>query len=105
MANFTSFLKHGGNYLVASVATSALAFISIPVYTRLLTPEDYGVVSIFMGIVGLLGSVMSFGTDRSVSRYFFDQKDELDFKRFIGTSSILALFFFYKQFLYTNLIC
>lgn len=94
MANFTGFLKHGGNYLVASVATSALAFISIPVYTRLLTPEDYGVVSIFMGLVGLLGSVMSFSTDRSVSRYFFDQKNELDFKRFVGTSSILAFTFF-----------
>lgn len=94
MANFTGFLKHGGNYLIASVATSALAFISIPVYTRLLSTEDYGIVSIFTGIVSLLGSVMAFSTDRSVSRYFFDQKDELDFKRFVGTSSILALFFF-----------
>jgi O-antigen/teichoic acid export membrane protein len=94
MANFVGFLKHGGNYLIASVATSALAFISIPVYTRLLNTEDYGVVSIFMGVVSLLASVMSFSTDRSVSRYFFDQKSELDFKRFVGTSSILAFGFF-----------
>ncbi len=94
MANFIGFLKHGGNYLIASVATSALAFISIPVYTRLLSPKDYGVVSIFMGIVGVLGSVMSFSADRSVSRYYFDQKSELDFKRFVGTSSILSLAFF-----------
>jgi O-antigen/teichoic acid export membrane protein len=94
LANFIGFLKHGGNYLIASVATSALAFISIPVYTRLLSPKDYGVVSIFMGIVGVLGSVMSFSADRSVSRYYFDQKSELDFKRFVGTSSILSLAFF-----------
>lgn len=94
MANFTGFLKHGGNYLIASMATSALAFISIPVYTRLLSTEDYGVVSIFMGVVSLLASIMSFSTDRSVSRYFFDQRDELDFKRFVGTSSVLALGFF-----------
>lgn len=94
MANFVGFLRHGGNYLIASVATSALAFISIPVYTRLLNPQDYGVVSIFMGVVSLLASVMSFSTDRSVSRYFFDQKSELDFKKFVGTSSILALGFF-----------
>lgn len=94
MSNFAGFLKHGGNYLIASVATSALGFISIPIYTRLLSPEDYGIVSIFMGIVGLLGSVMSFSADRSVSRYFFDQKDEFDFKRFVGTSSILGTVFF-----------
>jgi O-antigen/teichoic acid export membrane protein len=92
--NFTGFLKHGGNYLIASIATSALAFISIPIYTRLLEPEDYGVVSIFMGIVSLLASVMALSTDRSVSRYFFDQKDQDDFKRFVGTSSILAFGFF-----------
>lgn len=94
MSNFSDFLKHGGNYLIASVATSALAFISIPVYTRLLSPEDYGVVTIFMGVVGILGSVMSFSADRSVSRYYFDQKNGLDFRRFVGTSSILAVSFF-----------
>lgn len=94
MANFAGFLKHGGNYLIASVATSALAFISIPIYTRLLSPEDYGIVSIFTGIVGLLGSILSFSADRSVSRYFFDQKNEIDFKRFVGTSSLLAMAFF-----------
>ncbi|GAA3982684.1 oligosaccharide flippase family protein [Pedobacter ginsengiterrae] len=92
--NFTGFLKHGGNYLIASIATSALAFISIPIYTRLLSPNDYGIVSIFMGIVSLLASVMSFSTDRSISRYYFDQKDELDFTRFVGTSSVLAFGFF-----------
>ena len=92
--NFTKILKHGGNYLIASIATSALAFISIPIYTRLLEPKDYGIISIFMGIVSLLASVMAFSTDRSVSRYFFDQMDEVDFKRFVGTSSILAFGFF-----------
>lgn len=92
--NFTGFLKHGGNYLIASIATSALAFVSIPIYTRLLEPKDYGIVSIFMGIVSLLASVMAFSTDRSISRYFFDQLGEDDFKRFVGTSSILAFFFF-----------
>jgi O-antigen/teichoic acid export membrane protein len=94
MANFKGFLKHGGNYLIASLATRSLAFISIPIYTRLLSTEDYGIVSIFMGVSGLLASVIAFSTDRSVGRYFFDQKSELDFKRFVGTSSILAAFFF-----------
>jgi O-antigen/teichoic acid export membrane protein len=94
MANFAAFLKHGANYLIASLATRSLAFISIPIYTRLLSTEDYGIVSVFMGVSGLLVSVIALSADRSVSRYFFDQKSELDFKRFVGTSSILAAFFF-----------
>ena len=90
MNNFIGFLKHSGNYLIASLATGALAFISIPIYTRLLTTEDYGIVSIFLGVVSIMASIMAFSTDRSVSRYYFDQKDELDFKRFVGTSSTLS---------------
>ncbi|MDP2420245.1 lipopolysaccharide biosynthesis protein [Sediminibacterium sp.] len=93
-SSFVGFLKHGGNYLFASFANSALVFISIPIYTRLLNTEEYGIVSIFLGITNILASLMSFSTDRSVSRYFFDQKDELDFKKFVGASSILAFIFF-----------
>lgn len=94
MSDFKGVFKHGGNYLLANLATKALAFISIPVYTRLLSPNDYGVISVFIGVVGILGSVMSFSADRSVSRYYFDQKGVEDFKQFVGTSSFLALVFF-----------
>ena len=94
MAGFSEILKHSRNYLIANLATRALAFISIPVFTRLLTPDEYGIISIFIGIVGILGSIMAFSADRSVSRYFFDQKSSEDFSRFVGTSIILSLFFF-----------
>lgn len=94
MAGFKEILTHGRNYLIANLATRALAFISIPVYTRLLSTNDYGIVSIFLGVVAILASVMSFSADRSVSRYYFDQKSPEDFKRFVGTSSLLALVFF-----------
>jgi len=94
MSDFKEILKHSRNYFIANLASRALAFISIPVYTRLLSPNDYGVYSIFVGIVGILASVMAFSTDRSVSRYYFDQKSPDDFKQFVSTSSILAFGFF-----------
>jgi O-antigen/teichoic acid export membrane protein len=95
LSNFKGFLKHSGNYLISSLATGALAFISIPIYTRLLNTEEYGIVSVFLGLVSIMASVMALSADRSVSRYYFDQKDELDFKRFVGTSSILSFVFFF----------
>lgn len=94
MGGFKEIIKHAGNYLTANLATKALAFISIPVYTRLLSTNDYGIISIFLGVAAILGSVMSFSADRSVSRYYFDQKNLEDFKQFVGTSSFLALIFF-----------
>jgi O-antigen/teichoic acid export membrane protein len=92
--NFKSIINHGRNYLIASFATSALAFISMPIYTRILTPQDYGIISIYAGFVGILATIISFSTDRSVSRYFFDKKDDQDFKNFVGTTTILTVSFF-----------
>jgi O-antigen/teichoic acid export membrane protein len=94
MGGFKEIVKHGGNYLTANLATKALAFISIPVYTRLLSADEYGIISIFIGVIAILGSVMSFSADRSVSRFYFDQKGPEDFKQFVSTSSFLAGIFF-----------
>ena len=94
MSDFKGFLKHGGNYLIANLATKALAFISIPFYTRMLTTEEYGVVSVFLGVAAILSSIMALSMDRSISRYYFDQKSPEDFKNFVGTSVILAFFAF-----------
>lgn len=90
MSGFREVIKHGGNYLLANLATRALAFITIPVYTRLLTTDEYGSVQVFLGVTGILGSIMALSMDRSISRYYFDQKNTEDFQRFVGTSSVLA---------------
>ena len=37
MSDFKALAKHSTNYLFATMATKALVFISIPVYTRLLS--------------------------------------------------------------------
>lgn len=95
MSGFKQVLKHGRNYLAANLATKALAFISIPIYTRLLSTVEYGVVSIFLGVAGILSSIMTLSMDRSISRYYFDQKDSNDFSQFNGTSLILSLIIFF----------
>lgn len=42
MSDFKALAKHSTNYLFAIMATKALAFISIPVYTRLLSIIVFG---------------------------------------------------------------
>lgn len=86
MAGFREILKHSGNYLIANLATRALAFISIPVYTRLLSTDDYGVTAVFLATVGILTSLLALNLDTSVGRYYYDKKSEEDFKTFVGTS-------------------
>lgn len=94
MGNFGEILKHSRNYLIANLATKALAFISIPVYTRLLTTDDYGLISIFLGVTGILNNLFTLGCDCAVSRYYFEKKDDNDFKTFVSTSIIFSMIIF-----------
>lgn len=88
--NFKEVLKHSGNYMIANLATRALAFVSIPVYTNLLNETDYGVVAVFMGLVSIFSSILALNCDTAVSRYYFDRKSDTDFKEFVGTTVVLC---------------
>ncbi len=78
--------KHSGNYLFAVIANKALSFISIPVLTYLLTVEDYGVYNVFLSTLQVVAVILTLNTEVAISRYFYDAKDDTDFKRFVGTS-------------------
>lgn len=94
MSDYKALLKHSGNYFFAMVATKALDFIAIPVYTYLLTVEEYGIYSIFISTVGIATVVLPLNTEVAISRYYFDAKDERDFKLFVGASVRLTSLIF-----------
>ncbi len=89
---FRDTLKHFSNYFSANAATKALGFISIPVLTRLLTPAEYGIYSVFLTYVGMFVIIMPLNAHSAISRYWYEEKD--DFDRFLGTSILLALISF-----------
>ena len=81
-------LRHSKNYFSANVATKALGFISIPIFTRLLTREDYGIIAIFASYVGIMTVTLSLNSYTAVGRYYYEKKD--DFGEFVGTSFIFV---------------
>ncbi|MGY8665106.1 oligosaccharide flippase family protein [Bradyrhizobium sp. UFLA05-109] len=61
--------RHFSIYLAAYVFPAAVGFCAITMYTRLLTPAEYGVYVVGLSIAGILGATF-FGWIRlSVSRY------------------------------------
>lgn len=91
MSDHKALLKHSSNYFFATLATKALAFVSIPVYTRLLTVEEYGVVGVFMSVVGIAQVLFTLDSEVAISRYYYDAESIDDFKRFVGTTLSLTL--------------
>lgn len=72
-ADLFDFLSHAKNYITADFFSLGIAFISIPIFTRLLTPDDYGILAIFNSLIPV--SVIFFGleTRGAVVRYFHEK--------------------------------
>lgn len=95
----SSQLIHVFNYFGANIATKAISFISIPIFTRLLSVADYGILNLYSTYIGIFGVVMTLNVHSSISRYFYDKRSEEDFKKFAGTTTLLTIFI-YVPFLF-----
>lgn len=84
---FDTFL-HAKNYFSASFAQKALAVITLPIFTRLFTRADYGIVSVFQANLGILTILISLNSFASVGRYYYENKD--DYREFLGTTFSLV---------------
>jgi O-antigen/teichoic acid export membrane protein len=84
-----SFFAHSKNYLTANFIVKALGLISIPIFTRLLVPSDYGVLAIFSSLVSILVICLNLGVREGIYRRFFEEKK--DFAEFLGSNLVFLI--------------
>ena len=70
------FKKDSFIYGVGGAFSKGLGLILLPVYTRLFTPVEYGIIEIFTMINVFLGLFLNMGLDSAQTFYFFEQKKE-----------------------------
>jgi O-antigen/teichoic acid export membrane protein len=54
-------VKDSAVYAVGTIASRLVGFIMIPVYTRVLTPADYGIIETIVRLVDIIGLLLSLG--------------------------------------------
>jgi O-antigen/teichoic acid export membrane protein len=86
--DFGQTLRHFGNYFGANIATKALGFVSIPVLTRLLVPEEYGITNVFLGLVSIVLPLFTLNAYSAVGRYYYEETE--DFPAFFGTTVLVT---------------
>lgn len=80
--------KNSSIYILGDVLNKAVPFFMLPVLTRYLTPEDYGIISVFTVLVSILAVFTGLSIHGAINVNFFKmRKDEL--KVFIGNSFIV----------------
>src|SRR5262245_12579681 len=86
-------LKNATIYLTASIMQRGLAFFLAPLYTRFLTPTDYGVTGVVGSLVPIWSLLFGLGVQSSVTRLYYKYKadDPVRVARVWGTSLMIAL--------------
>ena len=62
-------------YGLGSLATAGISFILLPLYTRYLTPADYGTVAVASAIGAVLSVILPLGLHGAVTRFYFEARD------------------------------
>jgi O-antigen/teichoic acid export membrane protein len=70
-----NFFKSIFNFGLGNVLAQVIGFLLIPLYTRYLTPEDYGILEVTTSFSLVLTTLCWMGLPGSVSRNYFDVKD------------------------------
>lgn len=87
-------VKTGSWYTLTNLFVSGISFLTIPIFTRLLTTEDYGMVSLYMIWIGLFSVFISLDLAWSVQRGKFDFEDSYD--KYISSILFLSLILFFS---------
>ena len=78
-------------YGLGAILIKSLAFFTLPIYTRIFTPEEFGVIEMFTTIGSLISIIMTMGLDSAQSYYFMEAKNKATHKIEEITTSILGL--------------
>lgn len=76
-------------YGVGDAATKFIAVLILPLFSRYLTPADFGVASIITLSTALISSLADLGLSVSTYRFYYDEKDKSKL-RLISTAQIFT---------------
>lgn len=63
-------------YGIGNLLLRATVLITLPIYTRVFTPEDYGIWNFVFTAVGFFGGLLALGGDSAYARFYFEAKTE-----------------------------
>ncbi|MBU5485764.1 polysaccharide biosynthesis C-terminal domain-containing protein [Clostridium sp. MSJ-11] len=74
MNGLGKFIKSTGIYLLGSVLTKVTSFLMLPLYTKYLTPTEYGNFDLYTAYITFLCSILFLDIWGGVMRFMFDYK-------------------------------
>jgi O-antigen/teichoic acid export membrane protein len=83
-------IGHASIYATGNILRQLVGFIMLPVYTRHLTPADYGVVGLMIFSISLIELFFGARLGQAVPKYFFDSRYEGHQSKVVSTAMIIT---------------
>ena len=78
--------RHSLIYGLGGLVSRILAVILLPLYTRYLTPSDYGIVETLIALTTVIGIALAAGIGSAFFRFYFDSTEPAARRRVLRTS-------------------
>lgn len=91
LARIKSLFRDQAIYGFGAVATSVLSLLLLPVFTRYLTPADYGVIAMLAMIEAATKVAFRWGVDLAFMRLYYDCADQAARQRLASTVFLFLL--------------
>lgn len=82
--------KNSTLYLLSTLSIKAAAFILLPFYTHLITPEQYGTIYVINAFITFMSLFLSFSMSSAIQRFYFDCVSKDDIKYLYSTIVIFV---------------
>jgi O-antigen/teichoic acid export membrane protein len=69
-------VRHSAVYGVGSIVARVLGVLLLPLYTRYLTPRDYGLIETLVALSAVLTALVAQAMKSAFFRFYFDSEDE-----------------------------
>ncbi len=83
-------VSHGRIYLVGNILQRCVSFIMLPIYTRFLTPADYGIIELLPMVLDFVGIILGLRLAEAIFRYYSEYSEKKDKNEVITTSIFLV---------------
>lgn len=95
MSDVRKTARYAAIYALGVFINRAVSFIMLPIYTRFLSPRDYGTIELLTMTVDVFGMIASVGLTAAVFRFYYKYNEQKKRNEVISTISILLIMFYF----------
>jgi O-antigen/teichoic acid export membrane protein len=84
-------VSHGSAYLAGNILRYSVSFVMLPIYTRVLTPADYGTIELLSMVIDFAGIIFGLRIGEAIFRFYLIADDDLSKKQVISSAMALTV--------------